>query len=77
MKWYEFGFKDATKPFQIRDIWDGLYRLAVPKNHICIFFFVNFNRWLTMLDGETNNLLKAGASQADHRCGEYAVGMKV
>ena len=30
-----------------------------------------------MFGGETSNLLKASASQADHGCGEYADGMKV
>ena len=46
------------------------------KNFHVRIFFAHFWRRLTMFGGEVSNLPKASASEAEDKCGDYAVYMK-
>ena len=66
----DFGFTGAAKPLQIQDILKCLHWFDITKKNMSASFFEHFNRRLTMLGGETSNLLKAPASLADAGFGD-------
>ena len=71
-----FGLKNMAKPFRIQGIWKCHNCFLISKTFMSAYFFAHFWRRLTMFGGEVSNLPKASASEAEDKCGDYAVYMK-